>query len=304
MDHRKIQVTGDGTYTISLPKSWVRKKGLGRGDAIAFVERGDEIALRSGEGKPGEFRVKVSTDDAEFLSRLLITKYIQGYDSVVFYSDEHIDSSIRKSLVRSSDYLIGLELLGEGRNMLSFRMVVSDGGDMLECLGRMHGLSLLSLKELIGSMESGVCDDDVLDVIIDRDNEIDKLYFHILRLLSCGSGYEPVIWAQVTKGVERISDHIEDIAALAKGGQRIRRQDAVVFGQLVDLYADVFRTLQSGDMRLAEEILIKVQRFRADGANLKNSLRGDDRKSIMAYAGFTRIGEYISDLAESAINLS
>ena len=82
MEYRKIQVTGDSTYIISLPKTWVKKNKLDKGDVLSVVEKGDEVVLRLKDEKEKEFEVKIQTSDAEFLSRLLITKYIQGYDTI------------------------------------------------------------------------------------------------------------------------------------------------------------------------------------------------------------------------------
>lgn len=304
MDYRKIQVTGEGTYTVSLPKTWVKKNKLEKGDAISIVEQGDELSLRLKEEKDREYRVKVKTGDAEFLSRILITKYIQGYDSIVFCVEGHIDPSLREHLIKSSGYLIGLELFGETRGTITFRMLMKDGCDMLGSLERMHDLSILSLHELLDSLESGAYDPNVLSAIVRRDDEVDKFFFLILRQLSSWNGYESIIWAQVAKSIERISDHIETIAALAKEGRGVKNEDVKVFRQYADLYGDAMLTLKNGDLSLAEEILTKIQIIRAEGANLKNNLDGDNRKNILVYTSFRRIGEYISDLAESAINLS
>jgi uncharacterized protein Yka (UPF0111/DUF47 family) len=157
---------------------------------------------------------------------------------------------------------------------------------------------------LLDSLESGAYDPNVLSAIVRRDDEVDKFFFLILRQLSSWNGYESIIWAQVAKSIERISDHIETIAALAKEGRGVKNEDVKVFRQYADLYGDAMLTLKNGDLSLAEEILTKIQIIRAEGANLKNNLDGDNRKNILVYTSFRRIGEYISDLAESAINLS
>jgi phosphate uptake regulator len=304
MEYRKIQVTGDSTYIISLPKTWVKQNKLGKGDVLSVVGKGDEVLLRLKEEKEKEFEVKIKTNDAEFLSRLLITKYIQGYDTIVFSSKQHIDPKIRQGLIKTSSYLIGMEPFGESRNTLTFRMLMKGGRDPMESIERMHDLSMLSLKELLDTMDSGAYDGNTLSGIINRDNEIDKFYFLIVRQISNTGGFEGIIWVQVAKSIERISDHIETIAQLVKDGKRIKNDDLSVFRELIDLYGDVMMALKSRDLSAAEEILNRVQKIRAAGADLKNNLDADHRKNILIYASFRRIGEYISDMAESAINLS
>ncbi|MFZ2456734.1 MAG: phosphate uptake regulator PhoU [Candidatus Altiarchaeia archaeon] len=304
MEYRKIQVTGDSTYIISLPKTWVKKNKLDKGDVLSVVEKGDEVVLRLKEEKEKEFEVPIKTGDAEFLSRLLITKYIQGYDTVVFSSKQHVDPKIRERLIKTSSYLIGMEPFGESRDTITFRMLMKGGRNPMESIERMHDLSMLSLRDLLSTMESGTYDDNTLSGIINRDNEIDKFYFLIVRQISATGGFEGIIWVQVAKSIERISDHIESIAQHLKAGKRIKKEDLSVFRELVDLYGDVMLTLKNKDLSAAEEILNGIQKIRAEGADLKNNLDGDHRKNILVYASFRRIGEYISDMAESAINLS
>jgi Na+/phosphate symporter len=153
-------------------------------------------------------------------------------------------------------------------------------------------------------MDSGAYDDNILSGIINRDNEIDKFYFLIVRQIAGSGGFEGIVWVQVAKSMERISDHIETIAQLLKEGKRIKKDDHLVFKELIDLYGDVMLTLKNKDLSSAEEILNRIQKIRAKGADIKNNLDGDHCKNILIYASFRRIGEYISDMAESAINLS
>ena len=304
MEYRKIQITGDSTYIVSLPKKWVKKNKLDRGDVVSVVEKGDEIILRLKEEKEKDVEIKIKTKDVEFLARLLITKYIQGYDTIVFSSKEHLDSKIRAHLIQISTYLIGLEPFGETKDAITFRMLMKEGRNLLDSVERMHDLSILSLRELTEILESEDYDESVLDGIIRRDNEIDKFYFLILRQLSSMTGFEAIIWAQIAKSIERISDHIETIAALTKEGKRLKKEDGAVFKQLIDLYGDVMLTLKTGDLSMAENILLRVGRIRAAATDLKSNLDGVGKKNILIYASFRRIGEYISDIAESAINLS
>ena len=304
MEYRKIQLTGDSTYIVSLPKDWVRKNNLGKGDLLTIVEKGNELQLKLKEKKEKDIDIKIKTRDAEFLARLLITKYIQGYDTIVFSSKEHVDPKIREHLIKVSTYLIGLEPFGETKDTITFKMLMKGGSNLMESIERMHDLSILSLKELMEDLENEAYDESILNGIIQRDNEVDKFYFLILRQLSATNGFEAIIWAQIAKSIERISDHIETIAELTKEGRRMKKEDLQVFKQYIDLYGDVMLTLKNLDLVMAEDILLKIEKIRAAGTSLKDNLDGVGRKNILIYASLRRIGEYISDISESAINLS
>lgn len=304
MEYRKIQVTGEGTYIVSLPKKWVKRNQLDRGDVVSIIERGDELLLGlKGEKERGS-EIKIKTDDIEFLSRSLITKYIQGYDTIVITSKDHINPEIRRNLIKISTYLIGLEPFGETKNKLTFRMLMKDKGQLIESIERMHDMSILSFRELMGDLEMEVYNENILNGIIQRDDEIDKFYFLILRQLSSVTGFEATIWAQIAKSIERVSDHIEKIAALTKDCKRMRRKDILVYKELIDMYADVMLAMRNGNPSMANDVLKNIQKFRLTEKEIIDKLSGGGDYCILVYESFRRVGEYISDIAESVINLS
>lgn len=304
MEYRKIQFTGDSTYIVSLPKTWITRNRLEKGDVVYVMEKGDEIVLKLKEEKEKEAEIKIKSNDLEFLSRLLITKYIQGYDTVVFSAKDHLDHKVRESLIQVSSYLIGLEPFGEAKESITFRMLMKGGRNVMESVERMHDMSILSLRELIDYVDCGKENESILDGIIQRDNEIDKFYFLILRQLVSADGFEAMILGQVAKSIERISDHIEMIASLLKEGKRMKPEDYKLYKQVVDLYEDVMHTLKNRDMSSAEEILLRIQKFRVAERRVISGLDVAGAENILVYASFRRIGEYISDIAESVINLS
>jgi phosphate uptake regulator len=304
MEYRKIQLTGDSTYIVSLPKAWILKNKLGKGDVVSVVEQGEEITLRLRDEKEKATEIKIKTTDATFLARLLLSRYIQGYDTIVFSSRQHLDPKIRERLIKTSGYLIGLEPFGEAKDSITFKMIMKEGRNHLESIERMHDLSILSLRQVVEDMQAREYNEEVLNGVIQRDNEIDKFYFLILRQLSSTHGFESIIWAQIAKSMERISDHVETIAALLKESKTMKTEDLKVFSQVVDMYAEVMLTLKNRDLTMAEDILLKIEKYRAADKRLMNNLDDSGRRNILVYGSFRRIGEYISDIAESVINLS
>ncbi len=304
MEYRKIQVTGEGTYIISLPKKWVKKNQLGKKDVISVIEKDDELLLRLKEKKEQETEIKINTKDAEFLSMSLITKYIQGYDTIIFTSKDYINPEIRKKLIKSSTYLIGLEPFGETKNQLTFKMFMKERGQLIESAQRMHDMSLLSFTELMDDLEMEAYNENILDGIIQRDDEIDKFYFLILRQLSTLSGFEATVWVQIAKSIERISDHIEQIAILTKECKRMKKEDIKTYKEMIDMYKGVILALKNENPPLANDILKKIQKFRLMEKKNIHTIDNSKGQCVLFYESFRRIREYISDIAESVINLS
>ena len=40
---RKIQFTGKSSYIVSLPKDWIRDKGIKQGDQVSVVRQGSSV---------------------------------------------------------------------------------------------------------------------------------------------------------------------------------------------------------------------------------------------------------------------
>ena len=302
MEYRKIQITGESTYIISLPKKWVNKSNLHKGDTLLIEEKGDGLWLKTREGAGKFSEIDVKNKKKEFLGRLLITRYIKGYDVITFKSDKFIEPEKRKYLKKMSQYLIGMEPFGETSKELMFKMLMYEGVDLMSTASRMHEMSFSSLKELINAIKNPkTVDKNLFKSIIEGDNEIDKFYFLVLRQLSNTYGSDVTAWVQIIKSIERLSDHIENIAKLMLEGQGF--DDIEVYEHLVELYGEVMLSLRSGHPDMAEEVLVRIEKLRGDEKKLLDKLQKKRDKSLLVYESFRRMGEYVSDIAEGVINL-
>ncbi|RLI93108.1 MAG: hypothetical protein DRO89_00710 [Candidatus Altiarchaeales archaeon] len=304
MEYRKIQLTGESTYILSLPKRWVKKNKLDKGDVLSVMERGDTLLLKPREEKEMEAEIDLEKKSFELISRSLITKYIQGFDTVIIRSKRYIPSEIRKGLKDISGLLIGMEQFGETSNELVFRMLMREKGDLVDTVLRMHRMSLSSLEELLRNITPENYNEHILRDIIQRDDEIDKFYFLIFRQLSSAGGYECSMWIQIAKSIERISDHIENIANLVIQGGKVREEDIDIYKELIDMYSSLKFALMNKSSKRAGEIIDKVKSFRVEEKRIMKSIKAKEPETLLIYESFRRIGEYISDIAEVVINMT
>jgi len=304
MEYRKIQLTGESTYILSLPKRWVKKNKLDKGDVLSVMERGDTLLLKPREEKEIDAEISLEKKSPELIARSLITKYLQGFDTVVIRSKRYIPPEIRKGLKGISSLLIGMEQFGETSNELVFRMLMREKGDVADTVLRMHRMSLSSLEELLRNITAENYNEHILKDIIQRDDEIDKFYFLIFRQLSSTGGYECSMWIQIAKSIERISDHIENIANLVIQGERVRKEDIDVYKELIDMYSSLKFALMNKSSKRADEIIDKVKNFRIKEKGIMKSIKAKEPETLLIYESFRRIGEYISDIAEVVINMT
>src|SRR3989442_5425811 len=87
---RKLQMTGGASYTVSLPKGWVKEQGLKVGDVVAVMPRSDSSLtlvphekLPSGQNRGAEAVVAPQKEqDKEQILRTVLAQYLAGYDVI------------------------------------------------------------------------------------------------------------------------------------------------------------------------------------------------------------------------------
>jgi phosphate uptake regulator len=81
MKRKIIQIAGS-THLVSLPKSWIVKNNVKKGDEVEVTEAYDKIIVTAGPGAPEEI-IKLDTRDMNrFIFRMLMAVYKSGYDQV------------------------------------------------------------------------------------------------------------------------------------------------------------------------------------------------------------------------------
>src|SRR3989449_11158306 len=87
---RRVQMTGGASYTVSLPKDWVREQGLKAGEVVAVLPRADSSLtlgphekIPATQGKGAEIAVTPTKDqDREQILRTVVAQYLAGYNMI------------------------------------------------------------------------------------------------------------------------------------------------------------------------------------------------------------------------------
>jgi len=297
MEYRKVQVTGKSTYVVSLPKKWVKKNELDKSSVVILEELENGIFLRVPHAKEKKIEINVKNLRVEEASRLLIAKYIQGFNVVKFKSPKFIEPEIKSALKKTSHLLIGMETFGETSNEIIFRMLMRECEDVSKAIERMHNMSFSSLRNVIMYIKDKPRSNNILRDVISMDNEIDKFYFFILRHLSTIQVKEAIVFVIVAKSIERLSDHVERIARILLENNKTNYFE--IYETLITLYGKVNLALKSRSQKIANEIIEEVKKFEEEYEKLSKK-----EENVLVHESFKRIADYISDIAECVINLS
>ena len=328
---RKVQITGGATYVISLPKKWVKAAGLKPKDQVALIPQADMslLLVPKGELKPKEVSEAIIEASAEAgleaVIRDFIAHYLVGYDVIrvklrnVRYRDL-IKNSIRLKL-------IGVEIMEESADEIVAQCLLGHVElPLRRALDRMHVLMLFMLKDAMKALVSN--DKDLAVEIVERDDEVDRLYFFAVRQLKAAVYNRMLIeemglsnprdclgYRLIVKSIERSADHAARIASViptlpAQSNNKMMEKIVKMSSIAQEIHECSVKTLYKYDPNLINESMKKIEHV----INLEDEiieqllrLKIEARTMLgirLILESVRRIAEYGTDIAEISINLA
>jgi len=198
MGYRRVQLTGRGSYIISLPKNWVQEIGVERGGEIAVKVQEDSSLLlvprKILEGRKPEkpelkeYWIHVDQKDAPAsVCRRIVSLYVVNADliHVRFKSTEAVPKfrAAVNNLVKN--VLLGSEIIDERPNEITIQILVNHPEFPVEkAIRRMAVLALSADKDAVSALSSE--DQDLMQGILALENDVDRLNLYVVRQLKYG----------------------------------------------------------------------------------------------------------------------
>lgn len=328
MELRKIQLTGGSSYTVTLPKEWVTQAKLAAGDVVAFTPQTDgSLAIYPGGGsggRPARHELDLSPEESEDATfRRIIAAYLSGYDVIALRSKRPLSTAARRAVRQAAKRIIGLEVVEEEASTI----VLQDFLDPREFhmdkgLRRMQALTRAMQEDAIRAFGEGI--DDLEGVILERDDEVDRLYWMVNKQyhailrdptyaqkmgLNSSQALNYLLAARV---IERTADHAIRIAQNAQAmrgddiGAKLSHKVEKQARRAVQLFADSLTAFHKQDVVAANRIIGEAHAFKSgQDAIIRESLSlGGESMLHVAYAleSVGRTAAYAADIAETAIN--
>jgi AbrB family looped-hinge helix DNA binding protein len=311
---RKVQLTGGATLIVSLPKEWAKRIALSPGDEVIVVTQPDDtlvvipkkLGKRAGVVAELVINQPVAVGEVE---KLFMTLYIGGAETIVvkfslqaFGLRRQIKDFIRRRVV-------DMEIVEEASDRLIVQSMVSATElAVVDVAGKMMRLVGNMLTDLIVGLDR----DDVtlLKDVIERDDEVDRLYWlmerqlkraamsrYVMLELKIDDPRDIVEFVIIAKSIERMADHICRIAY-------VNQEEKVDMRVLSPILTKVAEFLRQAETLLAEESTPqKIAELQSEIATWSQKVRREevlsDPATSIAKESAVRIGEYIGDIVES-----
>jgi len=328
MEIRRVQMTGGSSYVITLPKDWVEAAHIKKNDPLGIIVQPDGTLLitknTTGDQIQRIKNLEIETGiDPDFFLRLLIGIYIAGYSAIHVTTKDRMTGTIRMKLREFSNMVIGPEFIEETDSSVLIK-------DLLNPLEMPIQNSLKRMFVIVKGMHIDAIDgfiahdSDLLVDVIERDNDVDRLFWliarqtnmimhnvHLSRKMNVNVS-EMLPHFQVARIIERVGDHS---VRIAKNAHKIQDDDipqgihdhirTVSIGAL-NTFEKSVESFFTHDLKKANKTIEYMYQLEETFSRINTELLTLPASLAVPVRNITdsirRSGEYSADIAENVIN--
>ena len=317
---RTLQQTGGksgSSFLIILPKDWVVRQKLSKGDPVVVAEREDGCLIIDPRlPKAGETRS--TTAEIEHNLRWEITsRYLLGFDEIRIVSKEPITNVQRDELKLVIKRFIALEVTEEDDHQIVLRCLVDPV--TLPIGTAMRRMNLLasrmvddSLRVYFEGSREGA------EEVILRDEEVDRLFFLIVREIRSAIQYprmsemmkitpvEALDYRLAVQYIERIADLAVDIAQRVGEplDKKLVRKLQPIGDKVREMLSDSVNNLFKFNSKKVAKVIKDEKWLIQETAKLRQdivtSLNGQPQTQLYVVDSLLRMGEAAKDITDLA----
>jgi phosphate uptake regulator len=321
VDIRRLQQTGGkegSSFLIIVPKDWVTRQKLTKGDPVVVAEREDGCLIIDPRlPKAGETRT-TSIQMQSNLRWAITSNYLLGFDEIRIISKSPITNTERDTIKQIIKRFVALEVTDEDDNQIVLQCLVDPSTlPVNKAMRRMNLITTRMLDDALRAYLDG--DAELARDVVQRDEEVDRLFFLIVRELRLVIQYPrmsevmsitPVAaldFRLAAQYLERIADFAVEIAEnlkkppSTKMKKRLEILSAPVKEMLSMSVANLFKFdskkvawVIDAEKRLIEEVM--KQRL-----DLISNASEDAQSHLPVVENLLRIGEAAKDIVDLAL---
>lgn len=323
--YRKLQQTGGeegSSFLVILPKDWVLRQELGKGDTVVVAEREDGCLIIDPRlPKAGEPRTTTVQIEAN-LRWEITSKYLLGFDEIRVASGEPITSNQRLELKKITSRFVALEITDEithedGHEIVVRCLVDPSTLPVRKAMKQMNLIASRMLNDALTAYFEG--NQDVAEDVVQRDEEVDRLFFLIVRELRSAIQYprmseimsiapvEALDFRLAAQYIERIADLSVDIARRtnkAPAASFIRRMESIA-DEVKDMLSKSVENLFKFDSEKVVSVIKAERELIEDIGKTRQYVLsksgGEPHTELFVIDSLLRIGEAAKDIVDLAL---
>lgn len=265
MHSRRLVKAGSASHTVSLPKSWLEKNSLKKGDMIFITEKSDsELSISPSKEEEKEEKKEVTIDvdgkSIGSIQREITSAYVNNYSKIHLAGKSIGEKS--KKLRSVLHHFVALEVDEQTGSRISAKDLLNLKEISIEKTIRRMDMTLRSV--ILDSIKA-IGNRSMHESIEQRDDDVNRLYFLLFRLLKSALNSQRIagnfgisnndimsIW-YLTVNIENIADDAKTLSRLAEkiNDKQLFKE---AYHEIEKAYADVMKAYYNKDKKLADEI--------------------------------------------------
>ncbi|MCE4607188.1 MAG: AbrB/MazE/SpoVT family DNA-binding domain-containing protein [Desulfurococcales archaeon] len=181
---RRVQKLGTSSLVLALPKEWVKKQGIDKGDVLYVIEEGESLrVIKPMEERLGEAPVleAYKLKDPQIISLAANCLYILGYNDYVI-DLKNLPAEVQLMLKKHASRLIGIEISYIDKDKIGVKNIMN-----LETINpytsiKSMGIAVSQVFELLSKAARGEW--GILSLTDELRDEIFRLQHLIVKYLS------------------------------------------------------------------------------------------------------------------------
>lgn len=314
MEARKLQQVG-ASYLLSVPKKWVDTNGLKKGSMILVHERADGMLIIDPGLAEKPLRQRSLISDPTNVARDILAGYLAGNDAIEINLGKDMTPALKREVKRMSEFLVGVEIMEEDALKMTLQCLIPKNIDAITYLRRTYGIAAKMHEDAIRAFVRN--DQELAQDVIDRDREVDRLYFLVVRQLRKAiaspigdhflSPLNLLDYRLVAKEVEAIADGSAGIAeqVLSQGYVTPPRQFSQVMGQLSEqvvlAHREAITAVLKQDNTRARHVIASQDRINSLVIEITEVLAKQDTSVLPVY---DRVVHNLERIFESSIDIA
>ncbi len=279
METRKIQKTGVATYTISLPKTWVIRKGLKSGDKLSIFEDKDQsLRLLLDNKDPEKIEVLLNISERnteEEILRKFTGHYLNGATKITLNFNKPLNGNTLIKLTLDLKKFKGFEIIEQTDNKLVMQdFFTSENLSLLKTIKREYSISKLIIEETRKLLNKETKSMETIEL---WEDEVDKLYLLIRRQINFAIHNSNILrqfditlkecqdFLLLVESIEKITDAFYAIAENAitlenissKSIKKINKD----YDEIIESYEMAFNSIFKKDFNLSNQAYEKIHKI-------------------------------------------
>jgi phosphate uptake regulator len=318
---RKLQQTGGKTgssFLVILPKEWVDSQRLSKGDPVVLIQREDGCLIVDPRfPKAGETR-STTTQIERDLRWEITSRYLLGFDEIRVVSKEPITNVQRDQLKNVIKRFVALEVTEEDDYQIVLRCLIDPATlPVGTAMKRMNLIASRMIEDSLRAYFEG--SKEGAEDVVQRDEEVDRLFFLIVRELRSAIQYprvsemmkitpvEAVDFRLAAQYLERIADYAVDVAQRAEepiDKKLVQKLDPVVKG-VREMLSDAVNNLFKFNSKKVISVIDAERWLISETAKLRQHIittpNGQPQTQLYVVDNLLRMGEAAKDIVDLAL---